>query len=170
MISSLRRGGMALGLFGTVTALHTAPAFAEDSATETAAARSLAVDGLKLAQSGDCTGAIPKLERAEKLHHAPVVASRLGECYVSAGRLVEGTEVLRKVLREPAPADATPAYSKAMERAQHALDVAKPRIGGLTVKVAAVQDMLIKVDGNAVPGALVDAEIPADPGEHSIEV
>src|ERR1041384_4356676 len=99
----------ALGLFCTVAQMYTTPARAEEaSAAETAAARALAVDGLKLAQAGDCAGAAPKLERAEKLYHSAVVASRLGECYVSLGRLVEGTEILRRMLREPPPADATP--------------------------------------------------------------
>lgn len=160
-----------LALFCAVPVLRSAPALADDAtATETAAARALAVDGLKLAQSGNCTDAVPKLERAEKLYHSPVVASRLGECYVSLGRLVEGTEILRKVLREPQPAEPTPALAKALERAQHTLDAAKPRIAGLTVKVAAVQDMTVKIDGNVVPPALVDTEIPTDPGEHAIEV
>src|SRR5690349_7503694 len=87
-----------LGLFCTTALMYAAPARAEDaSAAETAAARSLAVDGLKLAQAGDCAGAVPKLERAEKLYHSAVVASRLGECYVTVGRLVEGSEILRKV-------------------------------------------------------------------------
>jgi hypothetical protein len=162
--------GATLGLFCTVQ-LYTAPARAEDaSAAETAAARSLAVEGLKLAQAGDCAAAVPKLERAEKLYHATVVASRLGECYVSLGRLVEGTEILRKVLREPQSADATPAATKALDRAQRALDAAKPRIAGLTVKVAAVQDITVKIDGTLVPSALVETEIPTDPGEHSIDV
>lgn len=163
--------GSTLGLFCGVAALHTTSAHAEDaSAAETAAARSLAVDGLKLAQAGNCSDAAPKLERAEKLYHSPVVASRLGECFISLGRLVEGTEILRKVLREPQSGEATPALTKALERAQRALDGAKPRIAGLTVKVAAVQDMTVKIDGNPVPAALVDTEIPTDPGEHSIDV
>lgn len=144
---------------------------AEDaSATETAAARALAVEGLKLAQANNCAEALPKLERAEKLYHSSVVASRLGECYVSVGRLVEGTEILRKVLREPQPADATPALTKALDRAQKTLDAATPRIAALTIKIAAVQDMRVKLDGNVVPSALLDSEVPADPGEHSIEV
>jgi hypothetical protein len=160
---------LALGLFGS-TQLSTRFASAEDpSATETAAARSLAVDGLKLAQAGNCVEAVPKLERAEKLYHAPVVASRLGECYVSLGKLVEGTEVLRKVLREPVPTDAPPALLKALERAQKALDSAKPRIAGITLKVATVSDLTVKIDGDAVPGALLETEIPSDPGEHQIE-
>jgi hypothetical protein len=163
--------GSTLGLFCTVTVFYPSSAWAEDaSAAETAAARSLAVDGLKLAQAGNCVDAVPKLERAEKLYHSAVVASRLGECDVSIGRLVEGTEILRKVLREPQPAEPTPALTKALERAQRVLDAAKPRIAGLTIKVASVQDMSVKVDGNAVASALVDTEIPTDPGEHSVEV
>jgi hypothetical protein len=163
--------GSTLAVFCGVAALHTTSAHAEDaSAAETAAARSLAVEGLKLAQTGNCSDAAPKLERAEKLYHSPVVASRLGECFISLGRLVEGTEILRKVLREPQSGEPTPALTKALERAQRALDAAKPRIAGLTVKVAAVQDMAVKIDGNAVPAALVDTEIPTDPGEHAIEV
>jgi hypothetical protein len=144
---------------------------AEDaSATETAAARALAVEGLRLAQANNCAEALPKLERAEKLYHSSVVAGRLGECYVSVGRLVEGTEVLRKMLREPQPAEATPALTKALDRAQKTLDAATPRIAGLTLKIAAVQDMRVKLDGNVVPSALLDSEVPADPGEHNIEV
>ncbi len=163
--------GSTLGLFCTVAQLHASDARAEDaSAAETATARSLAVEGLKLAQANNCAEAWPKLERAEKLYHSAVVASRLGECYVNVGRLVEGTEVLRKVLREPQAADATAALTKALDRAQRVLDAAKPRIAGLTVKVAAVSEMRVKIDGNVVPSALVDTEVPTDPGEHSIEV
>ena len=160
-----------LGLFGTVAQLYAPTVRAEDaSATETAAARALAVEGLRLAQANNCPEALPKLERAERLYHSAVVASRLGECYVSVGRLVEGTEVLRKVLREPQPADAPPALTKALDRAQKTLDAATPRIAALTIRIAAVQDMRVKLDGNVVPSALLDSEVPADPGEHSIEV
>jgi hypothetical protein len=163
--------GPTLGLYCAVAQLYSQPSRAEDaSAAETAAARSLAVEGLKLAQANNCADAMPKLERAEKLYHSAVVASRLGECYVSIGHLVEGTEILRKVLREPLPAEPPAALLKALDRAQRTLDTAKPRIAGLSVKVASVQNMSVKIDGTALPSALVDTEIPTDPGEHSIEV
>lgn len=161
---ALSSGVLQLALLGVAQA-------EEDSATETAAARALAVDGLKLAQAGKCEEAIPKLERAEKLHHSPIVLSRLGECQVSAGKLVEGTEMLRKVLREPLPANPSPALSKAYERAQTVLDAAKPKIAGLTVSIAVPPgaDLKLTVDGQAVPNTLVDSELPADPGEHVVE-
>jgi hypothetical protein len=143
----------------------------EDSATETAAARTLAVDGLKLAQAGKCDEAVSKLDHAEKLHHSAIVLSRLGECNVSLGKLVEGTEELRKVLREPLPANPSPALSKAYEHAQIALDSAKPRIAALTVSLgkSAPPDLHLLVDGQAVPANLVDTELPADPGDHTVE-
>jgi hypothetical protein len=144
----------------------------DDSATETAAARALAVDGLKLAQAGKCDEAIPKLDRAEKIHHSAIVLSRLGECNVSVGKLVEGTEDLRKVLREPLPANPSPALSKAYEHAQIILDSAKPKIAALTISVgnkSQPTDLHLMVDGQAVPVALIDSELPADPGDHLVE-
>jgi hypothetical protein len=143
----------------------------EDSAAETAAARTLAVDGLKLAQAGKCDEAIPKLERAEKLHHSAIVLSRLGECEVSQGKLVEGTEMLRKVLREALPPNPSPALSKAYEHAQSTLDSAKPKIAGLTISVNAPQgtELHLTVDGQAVASTLLDSELPADPGDHVVE-
>src|SRR5258708_3167039 len=123
---------VAFGSSASLLALPRSLHAEEDSATEVAAARALAVDGLKLAQAGKCDEAVPKLERSEKLHHSAIVLSRLGECNVSLGKLVEGTEELRKVLREPLPTTPSPALNKAYERAQSALDAAKPRIAALT--------------------------------------
>jgi hypothetical protein len=161
---ALGTGVLQLSLLGVANA-------EEDSATETAAARTLAVDGLKLAQAGKCEEAIPKLERAEKLHHSAIVLSRLGECQVNQGKLVEGTEMLRKVLREPLPANPSPALSKAYERAQTVLDAAKPKISGLTVSVSAPPgaELRLLVDGVVVANTLLDSELPADPGDHVVE-
>lgn len=153
--------------------LTPALAFAQEdsSAAETAAARQLAIDGLKLAQAGNCSEAVDKLERSEKLRHSPIVLGRLGECLINLGRLVEGTETLRRMLREPLPPDPTPALQQAYERAQTALDAAKPRIASLTINVQAPPEakLSLSVDGNAVPPAMVGVDLPADPGEHVIE-
>jgi len=163
-LTALASGVLQLGLLGVANA-------EEDSATEIAAARTLAVDGLKLAQAGKCEEAIPKLERAEKLHHSAIVLSRLGECQVTEGKLVEGTEMLRKVLREPLPANPSPALSKAYERAQTVLDAAKPKIAGLTISVLAPAgaELRLVVDGSVVANTLIDSDLPADPGDHVVE-
>jgi hypothetical protein len=144
----------------------------DTSAAETAAARQLAIEGLKLAQSGNCSEAVDKLARSEKLRHSAIVLGRLGECLVNLGKLVEGTEALRRMLREPLPAEPTPALQQAYERAQATLDAAKPRLAALTINIDAPPEakLAVTIDGEAVPTAMVGVESPADPGEHVIEV
>ena len=141
-------------------------------AAETAAARTLAVEGIKLADTGRCEEAIDKLAKAERLHHAPVVLGRLGECQISQGRLVEGTENLRKVLREPLAPDAPPVVVRARERASVVLERSKVRIAGLNITVKgprASSEVAVTVDGQPMNVALLDAERPMDPGEHVVE-
>jgi hypothetical protein len=154
-----------------VTALAVAQEDAD--AAETAAARSIALEGIKLADSGRCDEAIDKLARAEKLHHAPVVLGRLGECQVAQGKLVEGTENLRKVLREPLPAEPAAVLVRARDRAAAVLERAKTRIAALNIVVKGGPrenaELVIVVDGQPMNVALLDADRPADPGEHLIE-
>jgi hypothetical protein len=167
-----RCGGVSVLTLLLIEAVAVGPARAEDDAAETAAARSLAVDGLKLADAGKCADAIDKLSRAEKLHHAPIVLGRLGECQITQGKIVDGTENLRKVLREALPANPSPALVKARERAQAALDAAKPKIAVLTIVVKGPSNntaTAVTVDGQSVSSALLDTERPSDPGEHVIE-
>ncbi len=143
-----------------------------DSATQIAAARSLALEGIKLADAGRCEDAIDKLARAEKLHHAPVVLGRLGECQVNVGKLVEGTENLRKVMREPLPSDAPAVITRARERAASVFERAKNRIGNLHIVVRGPADtssVMVTVDGQPMNSALLEADRPTDPGEHVIE-
>lgn len=145
---------------------------AEDEvrSADVAAARELAIEGLKLADAGQCAQALDKLGRAEKLHHAPIVLGRLGECEIAEGRLVDGTENLRKLLREPLPSNPTVALAKARDRAQAVLDTTKPRIATLTISIREPPDgVSVTIDGEPVPPALFDRGRPTDPGEHVVE-
>lgn len=159
-----------LGAQPELAAAQTTPE--ESSAAETAAARSLAIEGMKLAQAGQCDQAVPKLERAEQLHHSPIVLGRLGECYIALGRLVEGTETLRKMLREPLPPQPSPAMQQAYTRAEAALAAAKPRVAALTITLDVPEGTTatVSVDGKPVPAAVLGADFPVDPGEHTVEV
>ncbi|MFZ5892490.1 MAG: hypothetical protein ACOY0T_15630 [Myxococcota bacterium] len=158
-----------LACAGTVTT--SVRAQEDPSAAETAAARALAVDGLKLAKAGQCREAVEKLERAEKLRHSPIVLARLGECYVSIGKLVQGTEALRKFLREPLPPDANATLKEAYERAQVVIQETKGNIAGLTIAISGADrsKVTLTVDGVEVPSTLIGVEMPVDPGEHVIE-
>ncbi len=167
----LNRSSGLLALFVVGGApIHAAMAQEDSSAADTAAARTLAVEGLRLADAGRCAEAIEKLSRAEKLHHGPIVLGRLGECQIGQGKVVDGTENLRKVLREPLPPNPSPALVKARDRAQAALDAAKPKIAFLIISVKPVRDnMIVNVDGQPMSTVLLEGERPTDPGEHTVE-
>ena len=140
------------------------------TAEEKAAARQLAVEGIKLADKGDCKGAVPKLERANKLYPAPTILGRLGECHVLLGRLVLGTEMLARVERETLAPDAPAAFAAAKTRAAKVRREALPKIGKLVVQVtpADVPDLKLAVDGQAMSAALVGVDRPTDPGSHEV--
>jgi hypothetical protein len=141
------------------------------SASDTALARTLGSEGVQLADAGNCAAAIEKLERAEKLYHAPTILGRLGECQVSVGKIVVGTENLQRVVRESLPKSAPKAFVDAQARAQKALDAALPKLAKLKIHVEAPPGVTPTVtqDGEPISNATLDLDRPADPGVHKIE-
>lgn len=129
------------------------------------------MQGIKLADAGDCKGAIEKLSRAESLYHAPSILARLGECQVNVGQVVMGTENLNRVVREQLAANAPKAFRDAQERAKGALNSALPKIAHLTVRVDPPDAKpQVTVAGAAIPPALIGIERPTDPGTHEVVV
>src|SRR5450432_4111719 len=138
---------------------------AEDAPENIAAARTLGIQGVQLADAGKCPEAIEKLQRAESLHHAPTILDRLGECQVAVGELVEGTENLNSVVREPLAANAPKVYHDAQDRAQKVLATAMPKIAHLTISVVPPEAKpTVTVNGKPIPAALIGAERPTNPG------
>jgi len=156
---------------GLALLLASAPAWGEEpSAGDTAAARDLAIEGLKLADADHCAPAIEKLARAEKLRHSAIVLGRLGECRIQIGKIVEGTEDLQRMLHEPLPANPPANLLRARERAQAALDAAKPNLAYLAISVKGpTENITVTVDGQPMSALLLDRERPTDPGEHLVE-
>ena len=142
---------------------------ADEAAENTAAARTLGIQGVQLADAGKCPEAIEKLTRAEALHHAPTILGRLGECQVNVGEVVTGTENLNMVVREVLPASAPKVFRDAQERAQKVLTAATPKIGHLVIRVTPANvNASVSVAGKPVPAALFGAERPTDPGTHQV--
>ena len=82
----------------------------------------------------------------------------------------DGTEDLRRLLREVVPSNPTPALTKALARAQVVLDQSKGRIALLNISVREpATNVTVTVDGQLVPQALFDRGRPTDPGEHNVE-
>jgi hypothetical protein len=158
-------------LFAALFELMAVSSAHADEAADTAAARMLGIDGVTLADAGDCQQAIEKLKRAEELHHAPTTAGRLGECEIGVGRLVQGTERLQRLLREPLPPGAPTVFVDAVTRARRVLDRAVPRIATLRITVKAPPRVKVQVTVDAEPmsDALLDNDRPTDPGRHMVE-
>jgi hypothetical protein len=146
-------------------------AFADDDPAAIAAARELAKEGVLLAEAGKCKEAVEKLAKAEALHHAPTILERLGECEVNLGKLVDGTEKLQRVVREPLGPSAPPAFVAAVERAKKVLAAATPKIAKLTIDVTSPPGVnaLVRIDGENVPSTLYGLERPTDPGHHELD-
>ncbi|HEX2670639.1 MAG TPA: PEGA domain-containing protein [Polyangiaceae bacterium] len=142
---------------------------ADEAAENIAAARTLGIQGVQLADAGKCPEAIEKLTRAEALHHAPTILGRLGECQVNVGEVVTGTENLNTVVREVLPASAPKVFRDAQERAQKVLNAATPKIAHLVIHVNP-EDVKasVAISGKSVPAALLGAERPTDPGTHQV--
>lgn len=164
---------LSLGLCGLSisTVADAQPAPASPSAADISAARAIGAEGVKLAEKGRCAEAVEKLERSEKLYHAPTTLGRLAECQIELGRIVLGTENLQRLLREPVAASAPPAFTAARARAEKVLARAKPRIANLVINVAAppATKIDLTVDGVAVSDMFIGNEWPADPGQHVVE-
>ena len=156
---------------GPADATHDAGNDATNDAAVTAAARALAIDGVKLAQADQCGEAIDKLERAEQLHHSPIVLAQLGECYVKLGRLVEGVESLRSVTREPLPPNPSEAMRDAYATSKTLLEATRVKLASLTISVDELPqtEAVVTIDDKPVPPALLGASRPTDPGGHTIK-
>ena len=142
---------------------------ADDAAENVAAARTLGIEGVQLADAGKCPEAIEKLQRAESLHHAPTILGRLGECQVAVGEIVTGTENLNMVVREALPATAPKVFHDAQDRAQKVLAAATPKIGHLVIRLTPNDvKASVAVAGKPVPAALIGAERPTDPGTFQV--
>lgn len=178
---SFTRSLLPAALIGCIIAPFTfvpeAHAASGTNAENKAAARDLAVEGIRLAEEGDCENAVPKLERAEKLYHAITILSWIGKCQLQMGRLVEGTETLNQVVREKLSADAPQAYADAQTNAQELIEQARPKIAKLTIRVTSetgelheLEGLEVKVDSVPISQALVGAPRPTDPGRHEVTV
>jgi len=157
--------------FASAMVLAAATASAQENAADRAAARELGVDGVMLADKGKCDAAIEKLEKAEKLYHAPTTLERLAECQIETGKIVDGTENLQRVVREPLPEKAPAPFKAAKQRAEAALKKALPRIAKLRISVAAPPGakLAVTVDQQALSDAALDNDRPTDPGTHAVE-
>lgn len=165
----LRHGVLAL-LLGSAAALATPLTFAA-TPEETAAARSMAEQGLQAFNEERYQDAADLFERAESLVHSPIHLLYQARANVKVGQLVKAQEAYIRIIREKFRDDAPASFKSAQESARAEVEEIKPRLAKLTVKVSGVkQGAALTVDGDPVPAVLIGVPMPMDPGEHKLEV
>ncbi|UJR79654.1 tetratricopeptide repeat protein [Sandaracinus amylolyticus] len=147
---------------GIATLAITPRAWAQDEDPERVAmARALFQEGVELARRESYEDATDRFRRAYAIRPAPAIAFNLASALMHRGLLVEASEALQRVLRDPS----TTAELRSSAEAQRA-DIAR-RLGRLTVRLDGdPTDVRVRVGTRELPAEAVGVAVPFDPGSH----
>ena len=146
-----------------------------DSHTRTAA-RSLAAQGSAAFEAQQYAQALEHFERAAALVEVPTILLMQARTLVQLGRWVEGADKYASIQRwrdTHAGEQTNPTFVQAADAAAVELAHLMPRIPKLNVQVSAPrqgEEVAVYVDNRRMLGALVGADVPVDPGPHTVEV
>jgi hypothetical protein len=130
-----------------------------------ASARLLFEQGVNFAERGDWSDAEDRFRRALSLRVSPVIAYNLASALSEQGKLIEASEMVRRVL---ADGNADPELRQAASQLSQGLS---ERIGRVLIQVRGQQlgDRVV-LDGSALHAAQINVEIPSDPGAHQLRL
>ena len=173
-----KRTGMALGaLLAALTlgprlgagAEPTAPSGAQPSEAEKAAARQLFGQGKALESKAEWGEALETFEKVANVIMTPQVRYHLALCHANLGHMVEAINGFELAIQE-----AKVAGDKAKDVTENApkrLEELRERVGYVRVNVVGkIRSSQILIDGRPLARALLDADIPLNPGAHTLEV
>jgi len=144
---------------------------AAQSPADKATARKLATDGIGLYTKGEYVEALDRLQRAQALYQAPIHLLYIARSQVRLGKLVDGAETYRRLLRTQLDNDAPRAFKDALSAAQRELADLEPNIPTLRIDVtpANAEGLKLFIDGQPVSAAVVGVDRPTNPGQHVVE-
>lgn len=137
------------------------------SPADLAAGRQLFTEALADEEHGRFADAVTKYKRVLAVRDTPSIRYRIGSSLEHLGKLVQASESYAAATRV-GNAGGTNADAEVARAAQARLDVVKPKLAHLTVRLAAPPPGTeVTVDGEpmATPGA---AEVAVDPGSHVV--
>ena len=142
------------------------------SAADKAAARDLAIAGIKLHNQGEHKKALEKLQRAQRLFDAPTHLLFIARSQVKLGLLVEGSETYRELNRSQLGSDPPAAFVNAVNAGKKELPAVLPRIPKLTVEVepSDVEGLEVFLDNQPISSAAIGVARPTNPGKHVVRV
>lgn len=127
---------------------------------DSATARSLFEQGVELASNGRWADAADRFQRSLSLRESPVVAYNLAVARMETGRLVEASELLTRVEKDPAGNRKLKRQAAALQRE------IEPKIATLVVSLderAAMHEA--RINERPIPPAALGVPTPVDPGE-----
>ncbi len=129
-------------------------------------ARRLFREGVVAAQTGEWSVARDRFRRTLAIRPAPILRFNLAVACQNVGALVEAISLYREFLSETAR-DEDPARVAAAARE---IDTLARRVARLRVVVTGDEVRSFSLDGHAMSTALLNVDIPVDPGSHYVEV
>ncbi len=156
----------------TTTASAAPPPPTMSESERKAAARAAYIEGMQLQEKGNAAEALSRFEAAQKLFDAPTHLLRIGQTQATTGRLVEAQETYESLTRRELPAGSPDAFRDAQDAGRKELEKLKTRIPTLRILVqpapSSLKNLVVQVDGRAVPNELVGIARPVNPGSYRI--
>ncbi|MEP7121905.1 MAG: PEGA domain-containing protein [Byssovorax sp.] len=143
-------------------------ASAQLSDADKGTARALAQQGQDALDKRDFATAADRFARAGELVHAPTLLLGLARAQVGLGKWVAAEETYYRLVHEPAPPNAPPAFAKALADARKDLAALEPRVPSVTIVVKGAPSARVTLDGTPVPSAALGVARPVDPGKHAV--
>jgi hypothetical protein len=147
-----------------------APAWADASPGDAAAAEVLFTDAKKLVAEGRFNDACPKFEESQRLDPTPGTLLNLGDCFqhLSPPRTASAWGAYQQASIQARNRGDTARQEAASQRAQ-AIEPVLSRVTISPAPAARIPGLDVKWDGRSVGAGLWGTAIPVDSGEHTIE-
>jgi tetratricopeptide (TPR) repeat protein len=167
----MRRSRAVLSAFLVV--LLTSPFASAQATSENARAKARVIgeEGLAFFDQGMFIDALDRFERADALLKAPTLGLMAARSLEKLGRLVEASERYLAVSRQNLDPKASEVWKKAVVTAGKEREALLPRIPTIEIALEGqgAEGATVRIDGRAVPRAIIGIKSPIDPGMHRIE-
>jgi len=141
----------------------------QPSPEELAAARELWARGLELEKAKNWAGALATFEKVGKVRMTPQVRYHVGLASEQLGKLVDALNAYQLAVQE-----ARLAGDKGRDVSEHAparIEVLRGRVAKIRLHIVGrLRTSTLLLDGKKLSSALLEQDIPVDPGKHLVEV
>ncbi len=135
-------------------------------------ARRVAQQGVRLYREGKYAAAIEKLQRAEKIFHAPTHLLFMARAHSELGQLVKAHRLFVQLATEQIPDYAVEAFHRAQKEAQQRLAQLRSKITGVLIVVTGApnEQIQFRIDGELISPAKLAFPVALEPAEYQVEV